>query len=202
MLQFETHSFLVETSGPLIMVRNCFSFNEVGVANVATYGAGSLYYDNYQQMSAGLKCPFVSRYMTATQVAENTPFCLDFDAVVCGAGATSAPTSQSPTTAPTSLFQPSAAPMSSFPTFFPTVETSTEDDNVVPPNTDLSTYSTSTALPDKQTIPPLSVPALDANAAASQANRSSGTCLVSFTEFHWMVIVVLGFSSTLHSCLV
>jgi hypothetical protein len=88
------------------MVRNCFMFNELGAAHVATYGAGSLYYGNFARASEGLQCRFVSRYMTATQVEENTPFCMDFDAPVCGAGTTPAPTSTRPTSLPTTQFQP------------------------------------------------------------------------------------------------
>ena len=97
------------------MIKNCFSFNVIGVSPVAVYGTEHLFVDNFEDSSRGLKCPFASRFETINQFETFQPLCSDFDSDFCAAREPPAPTT-TPTSQPTA---PTASPTDT-PTSTPT----------------------------------------------------------------------------------
>lgn len=116
---YERASFLIESSGPVELMRNCFQHNSLGVAPVGVYGSTIVATDNFQYNSTGGVCQ-MSAYFTASSYASFTPICASFDSPNCKAiVGSNVPTSPpvvstlSPTTtAPvnSTTFAPSAAP--------------------------------------------------------------------------------------------
>mmetsp|Transcript_26447 Transcript_26447/g.60789 ORF Transcript_26447/g.60789 Transcript_26447/m.60789 type:complete len:426 (+) Transcript_26447:361-1638(+) len=121
----DTNSFLISTSGPVALVKNCFEFNHVGVSAVAVYGVAEiLSRNNFQNSSTGPKCSFISDYALATDIEAQTPSCIDFDSIECQADLSDAPTrqpSEKPSFNPTEIpsqypsTKPRAAPTFSIP---------------------------------------------------------------------------------------
>jgi hypothetical protein len=140
--QWRENSFLVESSGPLSMIGNCFQNNQIGYAPVSVYNEEYFFVNNYNDRSEGRFCPFASRFETASQFDNSAPLCSSFDADTCATDSTSTPT-LAPTSSPTAPTsspssspsgQPSEAPSDSLgpsvdpstgPTFGPTVSPST-----------------------------------------------------------------------------
>ncbi|GAX09949.1 hypothetical protein FisN_11Lh063 [Fistulifera solaris] len=105
-------SYLVETNGPLTMTNNCFENNQIGIAPVGVYGGENLFAGNFESMSTGDICPFVSNFETDEQFEANMPRCSAFE--LSGTGATcQADVPPGPTATPTSM-------PSSFPSSVPT----------------------------------------------------------------------------------
>jgi hypothetical protein len=98
----ETQSALIESSGPLRIVRNCFSFNQMGVSPVVLYNGDFQFLNNFDELSRGIKCPLTSRFESAAQFEAFAPICEDFDAATCLLSETGAATpAPNVTTVPT-----------------------------------------------------------------------------------------------------
>lgn len=112
--QNATNSFLIESSGPLNLERNCFLDNALGVSVAVVYGASLEATNNYGFNSSGGACQFAAIFNTEEQLQNFTPQCLSFDATSCQAGvlATAAPAypSDTPSMSPSRI--PSAVPSS------------------------------------------------------------------------------------------
>lgn len=92
--KFDRSSFLVETSGPLSLSRNCFYNNVVGVSPVASYGLELQTSDNFGTNSQGRTCQFLSSFETSAQFVSFSPRCINFESVSeCTASYTVSPTS-------------------------------------------------------------------------------------------------------------
>jgi hypothetical protein len=89
--QADRNSFLVETTGPLDLVRNCFTDNVIGVAPVAVYGAELIVNSNYQSNSAGKRCAFAAKFTTGSFYDNFSPLCTVFDANECQSASTETP---------------------------------------------------------------------------------------------------------------
>jgi len=109
--KFQTASFLVESSGPLSMMLNCFSNNLVGVSPVASYGGDIESTDNYGTSSNGTVCQFISSFESSSQFDSFTPTCTTFESMTdCLAYSTAVPSaspsmdiSDSPSIVPTTV---------------------------------------------------------------------------------------------------
>jgi hypothetical protein len=111
-VQSDRNSFLIETSGPLDLVRNCFEDNVVHVAPVAIYGTRLLASSNYGLNSTGDLCPLAAAFSTSSSFESFTPNCTDFDASECMISDPNATTVR-PSASPT--VPPSGAPIRSHP---------------------------------------------------------------------------------------
>lgn len=108
----DTHSFLIESLGPVDVKTTCFQNNAVGASDVVVFGNTFTNDINFVSNSSGQLCPFSSVFETITQFDSYTPTCVSATETFCNRYATDSPTS-SPTTSPSS--RPTAVP-SSLPT--------------------------------------------------------------------------------------
>lgn len=111
---YETNSYLIESSGPIQLVGNCFDDNDIGVAPVGVYN-DFFASNNYGSMTtAGAKCSFAAKFNDPMRFELFTPECALFDVIdACGISGTFAPIG-SPTNAPSDF--PSSAPVTESPT--------------------------------------------------------------------------------------
>ena len=101
-MQADRNSFLVETTGPLDLVRNCFTDNMLGVASVATYDMELIASSNYQSNSTGQFCDFAAKFTTGMFYDSFSPICTNFDVTECQSNFSDAP-SMSPSSSPIEL---------------------------------------------------------------------------------------------------
>jgi hypothetical protein len=153
--QSNHHSSLIDTGGPLTVVRSCFLWNAVGVSPVVSYHADSITAtDNYAEVSRGGRCPLMSHFQTLEQYETDSPFCYDMDETTCLADVTLAPViapTLAPTVLPTSV--PTVAPSTSHPTTWGPSLSPT-----VAPTRSLALEGTSGPTPELTSRPSLSVP--------------------------------------------
>jgi len=81
--QANIDSTLIEASGPLAMVNNCFLYNQIGVAAVTAYDSEAIFAKNYQASSSGRVCPFAQHYESFIQYENANPKCLQYDSSTC-----------------------------------------------------------------------------------------------------------------------
>jgi hypothetical protein len=128
--QWQLNSFLVESSGPLTMVENCFENNKVGVSMVMAYNPELFMVENFGNESNGLTCTFSAHYTSYQEYLAKMPQCVNYDASECRAFGTPEPSmqpSETPSWAPS--FVPSALPSdvpSTTPSIPPTPPPTTE----------------------------------------------------------------------------
>jgi hypothetical protein len=119
--QWQLNSFLVESSGPLTMVENCFENNKVGVSMVMAYNPELFMAENFGNESNGLTCMFSAHYTSYQEYLAKLPQCVNYDASECRAFGTPEPSmqpSETPSWAPSNV--PSALP-SDFPSSTPSI---------------------------------------------------------------------------------
>lgn len=148
----DRHSFLIDASGPLELVQNCFSWNSVGVSPAVSYHSEEslVLSDNFAEVSRGSMCPFVGHFRTAWQYTTDSPFCYDFDVTSCQADLTVAPTlapTQTPTTEPTAV--PTNGPAA---TSFPTTLTPTRLGNIIATSLPSAVNDLPTLSPTQRTL--------------------------------------------------
>lgn len=100
----------METTGPLVLIRNCFTDNIIGVAPAAVYGAELIVNSNYPSNSAGKRCALAAKFTTGSFYDNFSPLCTVFDANECQSALTEAP-SKSPSSALVEM--PSLSPAAS-----------------------------------------------------------------------------------------
>jgi len=109
----EESSFLVESSGRVVMTDCCFENNQIGVSPVSVYGngRGRLFEGNYGISNTRTSCTLAAVYETAEHWEFSAPLCENFDSTICRASITSSP-SASPSSYPSEMpsLTPSVAP--------------------------------------------------------------------------------------------
>jgi len=109
-----THSFLIESLGPLDVEKTCFQDNVVGASDIVVFGNTFTNELNFVTNSSGQLCSLSSVFETIQQFDMFTPTCVDASESVCNRYATSGPTLSptiSPSSGPTGLL--SASPTTS-----------------------------------------------------------------------------------------
>lgn len=132
---------LIESAGPLTVLRTCFVQNNIALAPIALYSSILQAKDNFQQLSRGGTCPLAASYSPGRSSSSMVPTCSFFDSSVClsvdpyspTAPPTMAPTSSAPTNSPSSTptANPTIAP-TTHPTISPTQPPSTKEPTVLP----------------------------------------------------------------------
>ena len=105
-MQSNKNSFLIDASGPLGLLHNCFSYNAVGVSPAVSYHAANnavVVTNNFAEVSRGGVCPFVSHFLTSWQYETDSPYCHDFDVTSCAADSIPAYWTSTPTGTPSQL---------------------------------------------------------------------------------------------------
>jgi len=116
----DTHSFLIESLGPLDVEKTCFQDNAVGASDIVVFGNTFTNDQNFVTNSSGQLCSLSSVFETIQQFDMFTPTCVDASESVCNRYATSSPT-RSPTISPsfgptrTASANPTASLAPSFP---------------------------------------------------------------------------------------
>jgi len=131
----ETHSYIIESLGPVEVKTSCFLNNLVGSSNVVVFGNVFRNGQNYVSNSNGALCPFTSVFETVEQFDSFTPTCVGATESVCSRYVTLSPTmtpSGGPTQSPAPSFAPSGTPtvtpnptITPMPTEMPSVASST-----------------------------------------------------------------------------
>eukprot|EP00533_Pseudo-nitzschia_delicatissima_P013294 CAMPEP_0197273082 /NCGR_PEP_ID=MMETSP1432-20130617/10780_1 /TAXON_ID=44447 /ORGANISM="Pseudo-nitzschia delicatissima, Strain UNC1205" /LENGTH=416 /DNA_ID=CAMNT_0042738713 /DNA_START=56 /DNA_END=1306 /DNA_ORIENTATION=+ len=107
----DTHSYIVESLGPVNMRKTCFIDNLVGASDVVVFGSTFNNELNFAKNSSGSLCPFLSVFDTTAQFQTFTPTCVDTSTTECDRFVTPSPTA-SPSASPTISPAPSSAPTS------------------------------------------------------------------------------------------
>ena len=105
----DTHSYLVESLGPVTMSKSCFKDNLVGASAVVVFGNTFTHEQNYISNSSGVLCPFSSVFETIAQFESFVPTCVETTWTACDRYVTPSPTG-SPSASPTASPAPSASP--------------------------------------------------------------------------------------------
>jgi hypothetical protein len=105
----DTHSYIVESLGPVELLKTCFKDNLVGSSDVAVFGNTFKSELNFVSNSSGVLCPFSSVFETMDQFELFKPTCIDATSKVCERFVTPSPTA-SPTSSPTASPAPSSTP--------------------------------------------------------------------------------------------
>jgi len=105
----DTHSYIVESLGPVELLKSCFKDNLVGSSDVAVFGSTLENELNFVSNSSGVLCPFASVFETMDQFASFKPTCMEATSRGCARYPTESPTT-SPTSSPTISPKPSPAP--------------------------------------------------------------------------------------------
>jgi hypothetical protein len=117
-----THSFLVETSGPITVTSSCFENNAVGFAPIMGYGIETqIFVGNYvsNTNTTSGRCQLAAQFQTEGELLSGSPRCITTNGTMCLALGTSPPT-VAPTAQPTApTFYPTHFP-SEFPSLVPT----------------------------------------------------------------------------------
>ena len=108
----DTHSYIVESLGPVNMRASCFFDNLVGSSDVAVFGSTFHNEMNFAKNSSGNLCPFLSVFETTAQFQAFTPTCIEPASDACERFATRSPTA-TPTASPTVSIAPTSAPTAS-----------------------------------------------------------------------------------------
>ena len=129
----DTHSYIVESLGPVTMTKTCFKDNLVGASAVVVFGNTFDNDLNFVSNSSGALCPFSSVFESLDQFESFKPTCIGVTSSVCDRYVTPSPTvspssgptvspapSASPTTAPTISPRPTISPMPTSKTVAPT----------------------------------------------------------------------------------
>ena len=137
-------SALIESTGPLELVRTCFVDNLVTTSPAITYQSSFHATGNFQQQSEGTICPLAVSFVPSHSSSESPdPTCKSFDASTCMSLDPHHPTqppTQYPTTRPT--LRPSGSP-TRVPTGGPTSIHSSEPS----PSPTVSPSTSPTAIP-------------------------------------------------------
>lgn len=127
----DTHSYIIESLGPVEVKTTCFMDNLVGSSNVVVFGNTFRSDQNYVSDSSGVLCPFSSVFETVEQFDAFEPTCVEATETICNRYVTLSPT-ETPSQTPTVSSPPSSVPtgtpsISSQPTIssMPTGEPST-----------------------------------------------------------------------------
>lgn len=136
----DSHSFLIESLGPVELKTTCFQDNAVGSSDVVVFGNTFQNEFNFITNSSGQLCPFSSVFETIEQFDSFTPKCIDASESFCNWYATDMPT-RSPTTSPSS--EPTGAPSAK-----PTVSLAPSSRPSTSPT--ITARPTITALPSEQ----------------------------------------------------
>jgi len=148
LLQADRDSFLVETTGPLELIRNCFRDNVVGVSPVGVYGAELIANSNYLSNSAGQRCDLAAKFTAGMSFDSSTPLCTSFDVTECAidfSEASSGVPASSPAEVP-SLSPTTVTAGGGVPSKQPVSQETTTSGSTQPP----AAQSGSLALPAKQ----------------------------------------------------
>jgi len=105
----DTHSYIVESLGPVDMRKSCFKDNLVGSSDVVVFGNTFENELNFVKNSSGSLCPFSSVFETIDQFDTFTPTCIEATSTGCDRYVTPSPTG-APSGGPTVSPAPSAAP--------------------------------------------------------------------------------------------
>lgn len=109
----DTHSYIVESLGPVNIRKTCFKDNLVGSSDVVVFGNTFENELNFVSNSSGVLCPFSSIFETIEQFDSFKPTCIEATSSACDRFATPNPTttpSSSPTTSPAPSKTPSGMP--------------------------------------------------------------------------------------------
>lgn len=120
----DTHSFLIESLGPVAVKTTCFQDNAVGASDIVVFGNTFKNDLNFVTNSSGQLCPYSSVFQTIQQFDSFTPTCVEASATACSRYDTTSPTispSISPSSSPTTLSPTMSSAPSSSPTLSPTV---------------------------------------------------------------------------------
>jgi len=130
----DTHSYLVESLGPVDIQKTCFTNNFVVSSDIAVFGSSFQNDQNFVSNSSGVLCPFSSVFETIEQFDSFKPSCVEATESACSRYVTSSPTmvpSESPTVSSLPTIAPSGAPtisirptISSMPTEIPSTRPS------------------------------------------------------------------------------
>lgn len=105
----DTHSYIIESLGPVNIKKTCFKDNLVGTSDVVVFG-NTLQNDlNFVSNSSGTLCPFSSVFENMEQFESFTPKCVEATSASCDRYVTQSP-SMSPSFNPTASSPPSFAP--------------------------------------------------------------------------------------------
>ena len=121
----DTHSYIVESLGPVELLQSCFEDNLVGSSDVAVFGSTFKNELNFVSNSSGVLCPFSSVFETMDQFQSFKPTCMEATSKACARFVTASPTaspSSSPTEMPTrqATEAPTMKPTETAPTMKPT----------------------------------------------------------------------------------
>jgi len=105
----DTHSYIIESLGPVNIKKTCFQDNLVGSSDVVVFGNTFQSDLNYVSNSSGTLCPFSSVFETMEQFVSFTPNCIQATSTACDRYVTPSPTT-SPSSGPTDSSAPSFAP--------------------------------------------------------------------------------------------
>jgi len=156
----DKQSYLIESSGPLTLIENCFQDNLVGVSSVVTYAPDHFVSLNNYGITDGPKCAYASTFSSSDQFYAFAPGCVSWEANVCLADATLQPSpapsevasllpTKYSTQTPTVSTSPSMVPSdiaSDPPTGYPTVTpVPTNRPSVSPPKPDGLSFLASNA---------------------------------------------------------
>jgi len=107
----DTHSYIIESLGPVVVKKSCFLDNFVGASDVVVFGNAFHQDLNFVRNSSGALCPFAAVFETVDQFDAFTPRCISSASIACNRYVTSSPT-LSPSEGPTESPRPSDAPSS------------------------------------------------------------------------------------------
>jgi len=105
----DTHSYIVESLGPVSIQKTCFKDNLVGSSDVVVFGNTFQNDLNFVSNSSGSLCPFSSIFETIEQFDSFTPTCIEATSTLCERYVTLSPTG-TPSSGPTSSTAPSSIP--------------------------------------------------------------------------------------------
>jgi len=105
----DTHSYIVESLGPVNIQNTCFKDNLVGSSDVVVFGNKFENDQNFVSNSSGVLCPFSSVFETIEQFDSFKPTCIEATSTACQRFVTSSPTA-SPSSGPTASPAPSSTP--------------------------------------------------------------------------------------------
>lgn len=120
----DTHSFLIESLGPVAVGKTCFQDNEVGASDIVVFGNTFKNDLNFVTNSSGQLCPYFSVFQTIQQFDSFTPVCVEASETACNRYVTSSPTISPtilPSSYPTTLNPTMSSAPSSSPTSSPTI---------------------------------------------------------------------------------
>ena len=109
-----THSYIVESLGPVIMQKTCFKDNLVGSSDVVVFGSTFENSMNFVSNSSGSLCQFSSVFETIEQFNSFKPTCIESTSKDCDRLIISSPTalpSSKPIALPSGSPKPTSTPM-------------------------------------------------------------------------------------------